>query len=137
MRGSSGPWRVGWWRCYSCGNHHPLRTRDTTRELDRCCRSCGRRNRRRMSLIEPWRSGITIEWRPGHIPWRRVVEECRDRNSHNRRRKAAARAAQHGESIDDWNDGSGFRTAASRSGAITRATRARVERIEREALDHD
>jgi len=63
-----------------------------------------------------------------------VVEECRDRNIHNRRRKAAARAVQHGESIDDWNEGSGFRTAASRSGAITRATRARVERIEREAL---
>jgi len=90
-----------------------------------------------MSLIEPWRSGIKIEWRPNHIPWRRVVEECRDRNRHNRRRKAAARAAEHGESIDAWTDGSGFRTASSRSAAITRATRKRQERIreiEREAL---
>jgi len=133
-------WRVGWWRCFSCGNHHPLRTQDTTRELDRQCRSCGRRNRRRMTLIEPWRSGITIEWRPAHIPWRRVVEECRDRNRHNRQKKAKARAREHGESIEDWADGSGFRTASSRRAAIADATRRRQERlnqIEREALGDD
>jgi len=130
-------WRVGWWRCFSCGNHHPLRTLDTTRELDRECRSCGRRNRRRMCLIEPWRCRIEIAWRPAGIPWRRVLEECRDRNQHNRKRKAAARAREHGESIDDWNDGSGFRTARSRRAAIADATRRRIERIEKEALEHD
>ena len=114
---SAGRWRRGIWACSSCNHHHPLRIRETTLTIDRHCLSCGRRCRRTLNRDHSGRGGrptALLTWRPQHMPFHAIRAECKNRNAKVRAKRAAARALDHDQPLEEWGPESGFQTATRR-----------------------